>query len=82
MYRYMIEAHGSIAPLAMKLPSVPLHSASARRTCPSALEIQMIAFMALVAIVAVVTALALAHDLASDSLLVTNPGMMSVAAAR
>ena len=42
----------------------------------------MIAFMALVAIVAVVTALALAHDLASDSLLVTNPGMMSVAAAR
>jgi hypothetical protein len=42
----------------------------------------MIAFMALAAIVAVVTALALAHDAASDALLVTNPGMMAVAAAR
>ncbi len=42
----------------------------------------MFAFLALAAMVAVVTALALAHDAASDSLLVTNPGMMSVAAAR
>ncbi len=42
----------------------------------------MIAFMALAAIVAVVTALALAHDAASDALLVTNPVMMAVAAAR
>jgi hypothetical protein len=42
----------------------------------------MFAFLALAAISAVVTALAMAHDSASDALLVTNPRMMSVAAAR
>jgi hypothetical protein len=42
----------------------------------------MFAVFALVAMLAVIAALAFAHDAASDSLLVTNPDMMSAAAAR
>jgi|GEM_PF-6786009 len=42
----------------------------------------MFAVFALVAMVGVIAVLAFAHDAASDSLLVTNPDMMSAAAAR
>ena len=42
----------------------------------------MFAFIALAAIVFVIAGLAFAHDAASDSLVVTHPGMMSAAAAR